>query len=245
MTLSHPAAVLPLRRLGLPFTAVVIGSMVPDVPLFARWDGGYRLSHGLLGVATVDLALTMVLVWLWFGVARDALLDLAPDPIRSRLAPHMSLTIRQWLLVVPAAWIGAFTHAFWDAFTHPGRGGVSRIAWLQEQHGPLIGYRWAQYVSGVIGLAVVCVAAARFLRSQPVVTHPTPRPELADRLLLAAATVIVVTAVVTAVVELGDGLHAVLFNSVVNAVIATAACTAARSGAWYRQARSWRATRQR
>jgi hypothetical protein len=45
MTLAHPVAVLPLRRFGLPMAAMVIGSMVPDVPLFLRWSSGYQVSH--------------------------------------------------------------------------------------------------------------------------------------------------------------------------------------------------------
>lgn len=232
LTLSHPAVLLPLRRLGLPFTALAVGSMVPDIPLFMRWDSGYVLSHHLSGVATVDLVLTVVIVRLWFSVVRDALVDLAPDPIRSRLAPHVSLTRWQWLLVVPSAWFGAFTHVFWDAFTHPGRGGVSRIRWLQDEHGPLSGYRWAQYISGVIGFAIVAFAIVRYLRSLPAVPRVTARPAWADRASAAAAVATVVTALVTALIEARDGLHAVAFNSVVNAIIVGVGSVLVMAMAW-------------
>ena len=36
ITFAHPAAVLPLARTGLPLTALAIGSMVPDLPMFVR-----------------------------------------------------------------------------------------------------------------------------------------------------------------------------------------------------------------
>ena len=63
LTLSHPAAVLPLRGLDLPVTALVAGSMVPDVPLFLGWTRGYEVTHRLLGVVTVDPILaTLALV---------------------------------------------------------------------------------------------------------------------------------------------------------------------------------------
>lgn len=55
LTLAHPAAVLPLRRCGLPMAALVIGSMMPDVPLFMRWSSGYQVSHSYTGVFTVHL----------------------------------------------------------------------------------------------------------------------------------------------------------------------------------------------
>ncbi|QWC85882.1 DUF4184 family protein [Nocardioidaceae bacterium] len=33
VTVAHPAAILPLRRLGLPTAALAAGAMAPDVPL--------------------------------------------------------------------------------------------------------------------------------------------------------------------------------------------------------------------
>lgn len=41
VTIAHPAAVLPLRGLGLPLSAMVIGSMAPDLPVFSRSWGIY------------------------------------------------------------------------------------------------------------------------------------------------------------------------------------------------------------
>jgi len=35
---SHPAAVLPLLRTPLPSAALVIGSLVPDLPYYRRAD---------------------------------------------------------------------------------------------------------------------------------------------------------------------------------------------------------------
>ena len=65
MTLAHPMAVLPLRGYGLPTTALVIGSMVPDVALFADWKAGYDLAHSLPGIVTIDLVLATALTAIW------------------------------------------------------------------------------------------------------------------------------------------------------------------------------------
>lgn len=232
LTLSHPAAVLPLRRLGLPFTAMVVGSMVPDLPVFAGWWRGYEVTHSLVGVATVDAVLALVVVVCWLGFVRDAMVDLLPAAVRSRLAPHVSLTSREWWSVVPAAWVGGLTHVAWDAFTHPGRWGVRRIEWLQTVHAGLPGHKWVQYASGVVGLAVVCVAIVRHLRSLPARPRATPRPARADGVLLGAALVVVTSAVVAAALHVSSGLHAVAFTSVVTAIVTTMVVVAAVAATW-------------
>ncbi|MFJ2778051.1 MULTISPECIES: DUF4184 family protein [unclassified Kitasatospora] len=66
-TLSHPAAVLPLLRVAgergpLVASALVAGSMAPDVPFFAEslFPGVYgrgRLTHRWWAVPTVDVAI--------------------------------------------------------------------------------------------------------------------------------------------------------------------------------------------
>jgi hypothetical protein len=50
LTLSHPAAALPLRRLGLPTAALVAGSMAPDVPLF-HGRTGTAVAGAVSGIA--------------------------------------------------------------------------------------------------------------------------------------------------------------------------------------------------
>lgn len=49
-TLAHPAYVLPLRRLGLPVSALAVGSMVPDVPLSTT-----AVLAGVAGVVALAL----------------------------------------------------------------------------------------------------------------------------------------------------------------------------------------------
>ena len=177
LTLSHPAAVLPLRRLGLPASVMVIGSMVPDVPLFVGSSTGYSATHRWTGVVTIDLLLTVGVVAVWFVVMRDALVDLAPDPVRLRLPARARLDRRQLLLLPVAAVVGSATHVLWDAFTHPGRWGVRQVAWLQDDHDGLAGHEWAQYVSGVVGLAIVAAAVVAHLRRAglPDVDRPVRR----------------------------------------------------------------------
>lgn len=165
-TLAHPAIVLPLRRLGLPTSALVIGSMVPDLPLFvptpAALSTSYRLTHSAVGIVSVDLAVTLLAVLVWRRVLRAPALLLAPIGVREQLAAQAARA-RGWraLLAMPvAAVLGAASHVGWDSFTHRGRWGVQHVGWLAERHGPLMGYAWAQYLSGVIGLAVIAITCS-------------------------------------------------------------------------------------
>lgn len=65
---------------------MVIGPMIPDVPLFMGWFRGYQVSHSLTGVFTADLLGGLLLLYMWDAFVRDALVDLSPHEVRTRLA---------------------------------------------------------------------------------------------------------------------------------------------------------------
>lgn len=232
LTLSHPAAVIPLRRLGLPVPALVFGSMVLDVPLYLGSRRGYYLTHNPASIFTVDIALTLFALVVWFAVLRDPLVDLSPAPIRSRLAPHARLSRRQWLLAVPAAAIGAATHIVWDSFTHAGRWGSENVGWLQTEHLGLVGLAWSQYVSGVVGLGVVCAWAIVELRSLPA-DKPRPPRALSPYALIGAIGIAGAVGVATAIAKVPDGLRWMAFHGVVNSIITGVLTVGAVSLTWH------------
>ncbi len=100
---AHPAAMLPLRRLGLPAAALVAGSMAPDAPVFASEWGWYAVTHSWLGILVIDPLIAVAALAAWSFVARDAVADLMPDPVRLRLAPSARPSKRALALAVPAA----------------------------------------------------------------------------------------------------------------------------------------------
>ena len=67
----------------------------------------------------------------------------------------------------------------WDEFTHAGRYATTHLGFLAATYpsplGPLAGYRYLQYASGVVGLAILLAAGLR----QPRTTDPAPNPRLA------------------------------------------------------------------
>ena len=175
-TLSHPAAVLPLRRLGplpLDFAALVIGSLTPDIGYYI---GSFRLAdvaHTLAGsfVACVPTGAVMLVILYIFS--RPVCYAL-PRPHRQALQPfcrEFPKTAGAWVIALLSVLLGAWTHNFWDAFTHRHGWFAERIPLLQQ---PVITIASCtiymalllQHLSTVVGFAVILVIYVRWLRRQ-------------------------------------------------------------------------------
>ncbi|HEY8721289.1 DUF4184 family protein [Pengzhenrongella sp.] len=170
-TASHIAAVLPLTRAPLVASALVIGSMTPDLPYFVPLPVGAPMTHSLLGVVSVDVLLGLAVFVVWHGLLVRPALAAAPASLRERLSADAVRRLRsrlaslRGLLVVSVSLaVGALTHVAWDAFTHEGAWGTERVAWLIASEGAFPGYKWAQYASGVVGALVVAIWLARWWR---------------------------------------------------------------------------------
>lgn len=176
-TPAHVAAVLPLRgRVHLPFAALAAGAMSPDLPYFLTGGGSIPrfVTHGAWSIVTWDLVLGLAMWAAWRGIA-PALHDLAPTPVRRRWQPPQG-PHPAWWAVALAIIVGSATHVLWDALTHPGAvsGSIGALtATYPSPRGPMAGYRYLQYISGVAGLAVVLWAGFRLPTSPPGPrTHP-------------------------------------------------------------------------
>lgn len=174
---SHPAAVVPLLRTGLVPSALVIGSMAPDLPYYVPVPVSWTSTHSALGVVGVDLVLGLLVFALWQLLLAPAAVGLAPAGLRDRLAPDLPVPARRHLrsaraaaLVLVSLAVGAATHVVWDSLTHADRWGTDHIAWLAASHGPLPGYRWMQYGGGIVGVLVLAIVVARWWERTP----PTP-----------------------------------------------------------------------
>lgn len=184
-TPSHAVVALPFVRTPLVPAAIAIGAMAPDLPLFVRgMPLHYGRTHDLAWLpATVLLALALLLVWR--AVLRPGVRELSPAWLAARLpagwdrgasgAVRDTLAIaavrqqgrpQRWrvawggmLLLLASLVIGVVSHIVWDLFTHDARWGVAAVPALDEQWGPLLGYKWLQHASSVFGLVVIGVWA--------------------------------------------------------------------------------------
>ncbi|MGW1177800.1 DUF4184 family protein [Kitasatospora sp. NPDC002543] len=217
-TLSHPAAVLPLLRAAgargpLVASALVAGSMAPDVPFFAEslLPGVYGhggLTHRWWAVPTLDVAIAGALVAGWHGLLRAPVVALLPERWAGGAE---ALTARRaggtrgpgdagavGAAVGGAAWfaasaaIGAATHVGWDAFTHGGRLGTRLLPVLDRSVAGVPLYEALQYGSSALALVVLGGRAAGAVRAvEPVrpAVRLSPRGRRAAVAALGAPTV--------------------------------------------------------
>ncbi|MEV8266454.1 DUF4184 family protein [Microbacterium sp. NPDC076911] len=192
-TPSHAVVALPFVRTQLVPAAIAIGSMTPDMPLFVRGlPLDYGRTHDLPWLpATMMLALVLLLVWRC--ILRPATRNLSPRWLAVRLPAEWDsgaaagfretffVTVQNGrqrvrgvglLMLAFSLGLGVLSHVVWDLFTHEGRVGVNAIPALDQQWGPLLGYKWLQHGSSAVGLAIIAIWMLLWLRRADV--SPTP-----------------------------------------------------------------------
>lgn len=193
-TPSHAVVALPFLRTPLAPAAIAVGAMTPDLPLFVRFGPlGYAQTHSLAWLpVTMLVALALLLVWRC--ALRPAVRELSPRWLSRRLSAAWdappSAGLRETfartatarpsatgiLLLILSLALGVVSHIAWDAFSHEGRAGVGLIPALDEQWGPLRGYKWVQHGSSALGLVVIAVWAALWLRRARAGADPRVLP---------------------------------------------------------------------
>ncbi|CAN5186489.1 DUF4184 family protein [soil metagenome] len=172
-TPAHIAAILPLVRTPLPAAALVAGSMAPDLPYFVPLGIPRDLSHSLVGIPLVDIPMGVGALVLWAFVFRAPLLAFAPGwlRLRFRVPPRAGWSWRaavvQASLVLAALFVGILTHFVWDAFTHADGWVVVNVPAMQRVISYFTIYRWLQYLSSAIGLAIVAGWIVVWVRRTP------------------------------------------------------------------------------
>ena len=209
VTIAHPIAALPLRRplgrLGV-LSALVIGSMTPDVPLFLPLSVTRTPTHTLLALFWFCLPVGVGVYLLFDRVLEQPLRALMPLAVQRRLTPAGG--VRR-----PPAWapavlvsvlVGAATHIVWDAFTH-GQSAVGRLFPLLEARlFTVSGYTVyvfsvLQHASSAIGTVVMAMWIARWYRTAPQAPLATAglTPRARRWLFLGIGAVVIAAAVVS------------------------------------------------
>jgi membrane-bound metal-dependent hydrolase YbcI (DUF457 family) len=184
-TPTHALAVVPLARVGwLVPSGLVIGSMVPDLPMFLPGTPSYSTTHAWPSGGLACLPYGLILFVL-FRLCRGGAIGFGPCIVRRRLAAHaapdLRMSVGSWMAVALSIVLGVWTHILWDGFTHAGRFGsvlwpeLSRT-WLTLGGASLPGYKLLQYGSSAVGLPLLGVVIARWYawqaESQGLVVEP-------------------------------------------------------------------------
>jgi Domain of unknown function (DUF4184) len=177
LTLAHPAAVIPLRRLlgrRAVASALVIGSIVPDFVYFLPLGVSRNASHSIGALIWFCLPVGCAVYLLFHLFLKRPLLSLSPAGVARQLyivdVNRPRLPSASWLVVAMSVLLGALTHLAWDAFTHKGAPAVREFTLLRAHLFSVGSYRVFVYTilqhgSTVMGLAILSWWVLRWLQT--------------------------------------------------------------------------------
>jgi hypothetical protein len=215
-TISHAAAVLPLRRVTrLPLAALMIGSMSPDFSYFFAHDDMERIAtHSIAGLFWFCLPVSLIAWFLYVRLLEPPTIALLPESWGARIMPSRSeLSMARLSIVSAAILLGALTHLVWDAFTHIHSPVVNAIPGLRvvvfEWHGrPIRVFRVLQYLSSAAGLMILAIWAWMRVRAPlapALIESPSQTVSITNNLRVAAFVMLIAATAGFAI--WGYGLH--------------------------------------
>lgn len=185
-TVTHIAAIIPLAWLSrwrLPFSALALGSMVPDIAGYYPAIIDYRTSHSAIGVLTHCTPIGVVLYYTYQAFLKQPFFDLFPNAVTTRMRPWIdhpvNLTVSGVLTVMGCVWLGAMTHFLWDSVTHRGGWGAASFPMLTESLVKVSGrsIRWFEFLqhSSSLLLLPMLIGFSLWLRTRPPQDDPVER----------------------------------------------------------------------
>jgi len=166
ITPAHPALAIHFRKIGLPLSALVIGSMIPDFEFFIRFSPSRFIGHSFAGVFLFCLPVGLATLWLFHRVVKEPAIALLPHAWGKKLHSERAyFTFRptaRFLRILLALFIGTLTHLGWDAFTHPGSSVVRLFPLLSKpifyfMEKPVPCYFFLQYLSSALAILLLIV----------------------------------------------------------------------------------------
>jgi len=176
-TLAHPAVLFPILKRSKYFsgTALIIGSMVPDVEFIAQMEKISTYSHSFPGALLFNIPVGLFLCWLFHAIIKYFLISNSPVFLQSRLQFIMEMDWLQYakenkIVVFYSLLIGIASHLVWDAFTHDTGFFISILPSLKSnitflnREMPI--FHSLQIISSVLGLLAVAYLVWRLPKVQ-------------------------------------------------------------------------------
>lgn len=181
-TVSHVVAILPLYkylgRFGV-FSALVIGSMVPDFAYMTPYLVYQRMdSHSLVGIYLYGIPMGLTVYFAYHFFMAPVIVSLLPKRINQHLHPDLAIGKIPDIPAFPLVFsiiVGALTHVFWDFFTHD-YGIPKYIDWFNTPLTNIDGYnimpfRVLQHFSTVGGLSLLVFLIWRWIAKRKIASE--------------------------------------------------------------------------
>jgi hypothetical protein len=183
-TISHAAAAILLKRKGLVTSALVIGSMVPDLAYFVHLEGfNPELGHSIRGLFTFCLPVGLFIFLVFQKLVKRPLFALLPPSHQQRLLPYLQgFPLKSWRFIIRSLvslGVGTLSHLAWDSFTHNHGFIVQNVAALRQPIFELAGtkifaFSILQHGSTILGLAALVLWYFHWYRKTPICPYPVP-----------------------------------------------------------------------
>lgn len=169
-TFSHPAVVLPLNYLPkkwFSITALIVGSLMPDLEAFLRFKSEKDQSHSWDALFWFCLPLGLAISFLFHLIVRNPFIFNLPPFFQKRFINYAGF---DWLayfkknvaVVLLSLLIGGASHLIWDSFSHY-EGVLLKLNPEWNRNTTILGYSIEivyviQYLNSILGLAIIAFA---------------------------------------------------------------------------------------
>ena len=177
-TPAHPLILYPLRFLPVKYfsvTALIIGSIVPDMEYFLKLNAAAVFSHSVKGIFLFNLPVTILIAWLWHSGVKNALIYI--PLLKDKYYRIQDVSFRKLFTSAPAvflisALIGITSHIVLDGFTHP-RGYFARRSPFLLDFVSVAGMKLRMcyllwYIASIAGTAIVLVNLIDFKKFRAI-----------------------------------------------------------------------------
>lgn len=207
-TLTHIAAVTPagwLFRGRVPFSALAIGSMVCDIPVFFPWLFSYFTMHSAIGILTHCVPIGLTCYFLFHMILKRPLATLLPRSMAIRLTPwidrEIDFSFTQVAIATVCIAAGAATHVIWDGYTHYSGWAVKLLPSLRLE-AIRLGDRsmlWCdvlQHGSSLVFLPPLIATALWWVYRQPIIETAKSRRSINDYVVIAVLCSLILAVIV-------------------------------------------------
>lgn len=169
-TFSHPALILPLNLLSkkwFSITALIIGSILPDLEAFLRLKSEKDQSHSWDALFWFGLPFGLILSFIFHFWVRNPFIYNLPSFFQKRFNQYATFNWWQHIktnvgAVLFSFLLGGASHLIWDSFTHYD-GVLLKLNPDWDRNTTLFGYSIEivyviQHVNTLIGLVIIAVA---------------------------------------------------------------------------------------